>query len=88
MDNRHYSVTGFKRNKRNKTTKTLFITTTLTIEEIRKAMTKCRYVWNSIVDVDSFTDKPYTWRHYDDVDVPLTLFDELIILKAISGMKC
>lgn len=84
----HYSVTGFKKNKRNKKTHTLFITTTLSITEIRKAMQKCKYVWNTIVDIDSFTDNPYSWRNYDDIDVPLTLFDELNILTAIKGMKC
>ena len=85
MTIRHYSITGFKRNKRNKKTHTLFLTTTLSTHEICAAMLKCKYVWNTIVDIDSFTDKPNSWKHYDDIEVNLTLFDELVILKAIAA---
>lgn len=84
----HFAVTGFKRRKRNKQTHTLFITTTLSINEIGKALKTWKYVYNSIVDVDSFTDKPDTWRRPDDVRVDLTLFDELFIIKAIAVSKC
>lgn len=80
----HYSVTGFKKNKRNKKTQTLFLTTTLSISDISKAMHKYKYVWNSIVDIDSFTDKPYTWKNPDDIEVNLTLFDEIYLVKLIS----
>jgi hypothetical protein len=81
----HFSVTGFKRRKRNKRTHTLFITTTLSINEIAKALKKWKYEYNSIVDIDSFTDKPDTWRKNDDIRVDLTLFDELFIIKVIAA---
>ena len=80
----HYSVTGFKKNKRNKKTHTLFLTTTLSTSDICKAMHKYKYVWNSIVDIDSFTDKPYTWKNRDDIEVNLTLFDEIYLVKLIN----
>lgn len=81
----HYSVTGFKKRKRNKRTHTLFITTTLSIDDMVKALKKCKYVYNTIVDVDSFTDNFKTWRQPDDIRVDLTLFDELRIIKAIAA---
>ena len=73
----HYSVTGFKKNRRNKKTQTLFLTTTLSIH-------KYRYIWNSVVDIDSFTDKPYTWKNPDDIEVNLTLFDDIYLVKLIN----
>ena len=81
----HYSITGFKHNKRNKIAKTLYLSTMLSSEQIQKVMDFCNYVYENIVDIDSFTDKPETWKNPTDVVVNLTLFDELRISKAITA---
>ena len=91
MDN-HFVINGFKRNKRNKKTHTVFLTTTLDINQITAAMKVCKYAYDSIVNADSFiasgTSTLNDWRRDADIDQHLTLFDELRIIKAIGRTKC
>lgn len=80
----HFSVSGFKRRKSNKRTKTLFITTTLSMGDIEAAMKKCGYCYGNITNVDSFTDNPRSWLRPEDIDLHLDMFTELRIVGAIS----
>ena len=58
--------------------------TSLSILDIESAMTVCKYRYETLVDVDSFTDRPMEWYQAGMRKVLLTLFDELRIVKAIS----
>lgn len=87
MATNHYMFTGFKKNKRNKTSKALFLTTTLSDEIIKKAMAKCKYVYDTCVFVDTFVsnDKELCeWRQRADMVVCLGLFEELDIIRAVG----
>ena len=91
MDN-HFVINGFKCNKRNKKVHTVFLTTTLDINQIMAALKVCKYAFDSVVDVDSFvtsgTSTLQDWRCSADIDEHLTLFDELRIIKTIGRPKC
>lgn len=91
MDN-HFVINGFKRNRRNKKVQTVFLTTTLDLNQVTAALKVCKYVYTTVVDVDSFvasgTSTLRDWRRNADIDEHLTLFDELRIIKAIGRTKC
>lgn len=87
----HFVFNGFKKNKRNKRYKTLFITTKLSKEDIIEMFRICKYHYDSVVDVDSFVGDDVhelnIWRSKADIDEDLTLFDELYIIAAIGKYK-
>lgn len=81
----HYFVKGFKKSKRNKYEKTVFISTTLSVADIEKAMKKCRYVFKEIIDLDKTEkDERHIKRYERSADIVnhLTLFEELEIIYA------
>ena len=84
----HFIFNGFKKNKRNKKTNTLFLTTSLSKEDIINAMEICRYHYDTIVDVDSFVGDDVKelkkWKKNCDIIENLDLFQELRIIKAIN----
>lgn len=83
MATNHFIINGFKRSKRNKRHHTLFITTTLKSDDLCRYMNVAKFHYDTIVDVDSFTDNPRSWLKPDFEDIFLTLFDELRIINAI-----
>ena len=80
---RHYYVWGFKKSKRNKTEKSLFIETTLPMDYIVKAMAKCRYTYKSIIDLDASGKDVKEWKRKAEMVEQLDLFQEMRIIHSI-----
>jgi hypothetical protein len=80
----HYFVKGFKKSKRNKYEKTVFIDTTLSVADIEKAFKKCKYVYKEIIDLDKTEDERHLKRFERMADIVehLSLFEELRIIFA------
>lgn len=81
----HYIINGFKKYKRNKRLHTIFLTTTLSVNDIETYLQKGKFVYHTITDVDSFTDEPRTWLKPEMEEINLGLFETLRILNVIGS---